>query len=110
MREAAFGPADHRHINIDTIARETNVHAGSFSVHFHSGRSSGMLGSVIGSFIAALAGRRPPDKRNDLVELEKLYRANRLIKVDYPYRPRCRALDVSRSRVFDLIDAGSGQY
>ena len=43
-------------------------------------------------------------------QLEELYQADRLIPVDYAYRPRHRRLDKSRSTIFKLINSGSDRY
>lgn len=45
-----------------------------------------------------------------LAELERLYKANRLIAVDYPYRPARRRLDESRSKILKLVGSGSARY
>jgi hypothetical protein len=43
-------------------------------------------------------------------ELERLDRAGRLIKLDYPYRPRRRPLEESRCGISDLIKSGADRY
>jgi Methyltransferase domain len=49
-------------------------------------------------------------KSLEATELESLDRSNRLIKLDYPYYPRRRAWNVSKSKIFDLIDAQVDHY
>jgi hypothetical protein len=45
-----------------------------------------------------------------VADLERLYKANRLIPVDYPYRPARRPLDESRSKIFALVNEGCERY
>lgn len=49
-------------------------------------------------------------KNLELSELERLEKANCLIKLDYPYNPRRRPWDTSKSKVFDIIKAGEARY
>jgi hypothetical protein len=70
-----------------------------------------MLGSLLSSLIATMAGRRAPEPNLEhLLALEKLDKSNCLIRVDYPYKPRHRAFDESTSKIFRLIDSGSHRY
>ena len=39
-----------------------------------------------------------------------MYNANRLITVDYPYRPRRRPWEESRSKIFNFINSGLDRY
>lgn len=50
------------------------------------------------------------DKKSVLSELERLDRAGCLIRLDYPYRPRRRPWDPSRSKIFELINGGVDRY
>jgi hypothetical protein len=45
-----------------------------------------------------------------LSELESLERTGRLIKLDYPYRPRRRPWDAATSKTYELINRSSGRY
>lgn len=49
-------------------------------------------------------------EKHGLSELERLDATDCLIKLDYPYHPRRRAWEPSRSRVFDIIRAGASRY
>jgi len=51
-----------------------------------------------------------PDDSLTTAELERLDKANRLIKLDYPYRPKRRPLERSRSKLFDIISVASPHY
>lgn len=45
-----------------------------------------------------------------LADLERLYKANRLIAVDYAYRPARRPMNEARSKIFELVNSGSASY
>lgn len=49
-------------------------------------------------------------EETDLSELERLEKDNCLIKLDYPYHPRRRPLDATRSKILDLIREGDDRY
>jgi hypothetical protein len=50
------------------------------------------------------------DKSKSGAELESLDKAGRLIEVDYPYKPRQRPLQESRSPIFQRVNSGSLRY
>jgi hypothetical protein len=58
----------------------------------------------------------PGAKYLELSELERLEKANCLIKLDYPYNPRRREWDTpqetsrTKTKIFDLIKAGEARY
>ncbi len=48
--------------------------------------------------------------KTGLSELERLDAANCLIKLDYPYHPQRRPWNPSKSKVFNIINAGENRY
>jgi len=60
---------------------------------------------------------RTAEAVNEMIEsiakfrvLEKLENSGRLIRLDYPYRPRRRPWNAATSRIFELLNSGSDRY
>jgi len=71
-----------------------------------------MLGSLIASIFGTLKGRGNPQgaPSSNTVPIDVVESVGFRIALDYPYRPRCRALDANRSQILRRIAAGSDRY